>query len=89
MPKICFPVTIEGAATKFREVQLGHFHKNKKINYVSVDDFQGFQIQILPSLSGTDFWHNSKGYNSLKQAKAFLYSKTEGRVAEFTHTVKK
>lgn len=77
------------AATKFREAQLGHFHKNKRTQYVSVDEEQGFQVNILPSLSGTDAWHNSKGYNSLKQAKAYLYDRDEGKVAEFTYTVQK
>lgn len=74
-------------ATKFRFCQLGHFHKNKKLNMVSVDEFQGFQVQTLPSLSGTDFWHKSKGYNSLKQAKAFLYDPNKGLVGEFTTSV--
>lgn len=77
------------ADTYFREVQLGHFHKNKRVNFVSVDEHQGFQLQIIPSLSGTDVWHNTKGYNSLKQAKAFLYDKEEGKIAEFTYTIKK
>lgn len=74
--------------TKFREVQLGHFHKNKKLSFLSADEHQGFQVQVLPSLSGTDAWHNSKGYNSLKQAKAFLYDKEEGKIAELTYTIK-
>jgi hypothetical protein len=75
------------AETKFRFAQLGHFHKNKKINYLSVDEHQGFQVQVLPSLSGTDFWHKSKGYNSLKQAKAMLFNANEGLIGEFTTTV--
>jgi hypothetical protein len=74
------------AETKFRFCQLGHFHKSKKISYVSVDTFQGFQIQIMPSLSGTDAWHAGKGYNSLKQAKAFLYHPEEGLIGEYTYT---
>lgn len=74
--------------TKFREVQLGHFHKNKKLSFLSADEHQGFQVQVLPSLSGTDAWHNSKGYNTLKQAKAFLYDKEEGKIAELTYTIK-
>lgn len=72
----------------YREAQLGHFHKTKKTNYVSVDDFQGFQVNILPSLSGSDFWHASKGYMGLKQAKAFLYEREQGKIAEFNYTVK-
>lgn len=74
------------AATRFRFCQLGHFHKNKKLNFVSVDEFQGFQVQTIPSLSGTDFWHKSKGYNSLKQAKAFLFDSNEGLIGEFSAT---
>lgn len=74
------------AATKFRFCQLGHFHKNKKLSYISVDEYQGFQVQTMPSLSGIDFWHKSKGYGSLKQAKALLYDANEGQVGEFTTT---
>ncbi|MEK6878329.1 MAG: hypothetical protein AABY22_01905, partial [Nanoarchaeota archaeon] len=62
-------------------------HKNKKLNYLSVDEHQGFQVQTMPSLSGTDFWHKSKGYNSLKQAKALLFNPNEGLIGEFTTTL--
>lgn len=75
------------AATEFRFAKLGHFHKSKKINYVSVDEHQGFQVQILPSLSATDAWHASKGYMSKKAAKGFLYDKKRGQVGEFTHNL--
>lgn len=76
------------AATKYRFCMLGHLHKNKKLNFTSVDEHQGFQVQILPSLSGSDKWHFGKGYMSKKQAKAFLYNKETGLVAEFTHNCK-
>lgn len=75
------------ASVKYRECQLGHYHKNKKLNFVSVDEYPGFQIVIIPSLSASDFWHNSKGYMSLKQAKAFLYDKERGKIAEFTYNI--
>lgn len=73
------------ADVKFRYCQIGHFHKNKKISYVSVDEFQGFSVQIIPSLSGNDQWHSKKGYASLRQAKAFLIDYNEGICGEFTH----
>lgn len=73
--------------SKYRYCQLGHYHKNKRTNYVSIDEYQGFQVQILPSLSGTDAWHSSKGYFSKKAAKAFLFSKQKGLVAEYTYNV--
>lgn len=75
------------ADTRFRVAKLGHFHKTKKLNFVSVDEFQGFQVEVLPSLSGTDLWHKKKGYMSNKAAKAFLYHKTKGKIAEFTYTL--
>lgn len=75
------------ADSKFRICKLGHFHKNKKTEYVSIDEHQGFQVQILPSLSGSDAWHKSKGYMSKKQAKGFLYHKEKGQIAEFTYSV--
>lgn len=73
------------ADVKYRYCQVGHFHKNKKISYVSVDEHQGFSVQILPSLSGSDNWHYKKGYYSLRQAKAFLIDYTDGIIGEFTH----
>ncbi len=73
----------------YRFIQLGHYHHNKKINYLSNNEFQGFQIQILPSLSPNDAWHTGKGYSALRQAKAFLYDQQDGLIAELTHNVKK
>lgn len=75
------------ASTEYRFCKLGHFHKNKKIDYMSIDEHQGFQVQILPSLSPNDAWHNSKGYMSKRQAKGFLYHKENGQIAEYTHNV--
>lgn len=75
------------AESKYRFCKLGHFHKSKKLNYISTDSFPGFQIEVIPSLSGTDEWHAGKGYLSNKQAKAFLYHKEEGEIAEYTYTV--
>lgn len=75
------------ADTKFRFCMLGHLHKSKKLNYVSVDEHPGFMVQIIPSLSSADRWHHSRGYQSIKQAKSFLYNKTEGLVGEFSFTV--
>jgi hypothetical protein len=74
------------ADTKFRYAQIGHFHKSKKLNYVSVDSYQGFSVQIIPSLSANDSWHAKKGYQSLKQAKGFLIDFNDGIIAELTHT---
>jgi hypothetical protein len=75
------------AASKCRQFHLGHFHSRKTTKYLDVQEFQGFTVRILPSLSGTDAWHNSKGYMSMKSAVAYLYSKDNGLVAEFSHNI--
>lgn len=74
-------------ATTQRYIQIGHFH-HTKLQVVQKQEFQGYQVQIMPSLSGSDAWHKGKGFQSLKQAKAFLFDKHEGLFAEFTHTAK-
>lgn len=74
------------ANTTQRFIQIGHFHHNKKITTLQAQEFQGFQVQILPSISGADAWHKGKGYQSQKQAKAFLFNRRQGLIGEFTHT---
>lgn len=68
------------ASTKFREVHLGHLHKSKSVKYTNVDEYQGFKIRIINSLSGTDAWHYSKGYMSLKGAEAFIWDYNKGLI---------
>ncbi len=75
------------ANTTQRYIQIGHLHHNRKINYLEAQEFQGFTTQIIPSISGNDAWHAGKGFNSLKQAKAFLFDKKEGLIGEFNYTV--
>ena len=75
------------AAAGQRYIQIGHFHHNK-LQVLQKQEFQGFQVQVIPSLSGSDAWHRGKGYHALKQAKAFLYDYTEGLIGEFTYTAK-
>lgn len=75
------------ARTKCRQMHLGHFHSRKTTKYLDVQEFQGFTVRVLPSLSGTDDWHNRKGYMSMKSGVAFLYEKTNGLVAEFSHNI--
>lgn len=75
------------SSTLYRVAKLGHLHKTKKLNFISTDEHQGFQVEILPSLSGTDLWHKKKGYMSHKAAKAYLYHISKGKIAEFTYNL--
>ena len=72
----------------FYEYQLGHWHKKKMTEYISGDTYNGVQIRILPSLTGTDAWHYSKGYvKGIKSALGIVYDKEEGCIAEFISKV--
>lgn len=76
------------AASKFREIHLGHFHKSKETKWIDSDEHQGFKIKILPSLSSSDSWHAKKGYIAVRSAKGLLYHKADGQVGEFVFNVK-
>lgn len=68
----------------FYEYQIGHWHKKKMTEYVSGDVYNGVQVRVLPSLTGTDAWHYSKGYvKGIKSAIGIVYDKKEGSVGEF------
>lgn len=73
--------------TKYREVHLGHFHKSKSIQYTTGDEYPGFKVRILPSLSGADAWHYAQGYLSAKGAKAFVWDASKGLITEHTYNV--
>lgn len=68
------------------EIHLGHYHKAKETKYVNTDTHAGgVRVRVLPSLSGTDRWHHSKGYvGSMRAAEAYLWSKKTGYVGHFS-----
>lgn len=72
------------AATTHREFHIGHLHKQKKTEPVTVDDKLGVTVRILRSLSGVDAWHGQKGFIGTRGAEAFVWRKSGGLVAHFT-----
>lgn len=65
---------------KYREVHTGdrHHYMAKEINGT------GVRVQQVPSLSGTDRWHQDNGYiNQIRAALAFVYHPEKGKIAEF------
>lgn len=60
------------ARTKYREVHMGHLHKEK------VNEFRGIKTRFLPSICTTDEWHKMMGYQHQKAAQAFLWDKDNG-----------
>ena len=63
--------------TLFREWHTGHYHR------VQNEETHGVRVRILSALCSQDDWHALKGFvNQLRTAQAFVWSKTEGLIAE-------
>jgi len=63
--------------TQFREVHTGHYHKQQ------LEEFHGVRVRILSALTPADDWHSANGYiGAIRQAEAFVWSKTEGLLDE-------
>jgi hypothetical protein len=62
------------ANTTTRCWHLGHIHKHMK------DEYQGVEVEFLPSLCGADEWHRAMGYiGSKKRATAYIWNKETGK----------
>lgn len=73
------------ADTKYREWHLGHIHQKKEIKWISTQEHKGTVIRYMRSLSGTDAWHNKKGYiNNVRAGEGFIWSKDNGLICQFT-----
>jgi hypothetical protein len=67
------------AATTHHEWHTGHYHKPKEMQFNSTESFVNTVVRILPSISGTDYWHYKKGFvNNQRAAEAYLWSKKTG-----------
>tara|TARA_R110000851_G_scaffold160786_1_gene304092 strand:+ start:14961 stop:16040 length:1080 start_codon:yes stop_codon:yes gene_type:complete len=74
------------AGTEYRYGYLHHVHHYKKINFLSGEDFIGMTVDYVRSPSGTDRWHDNKGYKGAKIAmEGFLHSFDGGRVSKLTN----
>jgi hypothetical protein len=63
--------------TQFREIHTGHYHKQQ------LEEQFGVRVRILSALCPPDDWHSAQGYvGAIRQAEAFVWSKTEGLLAE-------
>lgn len=64
--------------TKWREWFLGHFHRRKAVQTVTINDELGVLITRLPSLTGVDSWHFKHGFGGLRHAEARVYDPSKG-----------
>jgi len=78
----------EWSHVEFMEWHIGHWHKKKQLQFVSVDDHKGISVRFLRSLSGSDAWHYIKGYiGAIKGAESFIWDKEYGITANFMHNL--
>lgn len=76
------------ASTQFREIHIGHLHHKKEIKFMATQEHKGIVIRFMRSLSGTDAWHNFKGYKGAIQAcEAFIWDENEGLICQFSHNL--
>ena len=73
----------EWSQTQYHEFHLGHLHKAKETQFVSVDTLDGVVVRILPSLCANSAWAASKGYLPTRVAEAHLYSREHGPTGYF------
>jgi hypothetical protein len=67
---------------KYREVHTGDKH------HYMAKEVKGVRIQQMPSLSGTDRWHQDNNYvHSVRAALALVYDKDTGKIAEFEERI--
>jgi hypothetical protein len=63
---------------KYREVHTGDKH------HYMAKEVKGVRIQQMPSLSGTDRWHQDNNFvHSVRAALALIYDKELGKISEF------
>jgi len=56
-----------------REWLIGHFHRRRHLDAMPLADERGVLVRVLPSLSGADSWHVSKGYHGQRAAVGLAY----------------
>jgi hypothetical protein len=67
---------------KYREVHTGDKH------HYMAKEVKGVRIQQMPSLSGTDRWHQDNNYvHSVRAALALVYDKELGKICEFEERI--
>jgi len=72
--------------TKNRTLFTGHFHGNKKVEYITTSENTGFIHKTLPSLCKTDYYHyHNKYVGNRRSGKIELQDSEMGNVCELTY----
>ncbi len=80
--------------TKFHEWHLGHFHRKIAKKYIvarndkTILEDLGVTIRYLSSLTGTEEWHNKKGFiGNIKAGEAYIWNKDAGLIAQLNANI--
>lgn len=77
----------EWGNTSYRTLFTGHYHQNKKIEYVTTSENVGFVHKTLPSLCRSDYYHyHNKYVGNRRSAILELQSSTKGTVCELVYS---
>lgn len=71
--------------SRFRAWRVGHYHSKRETSYTAGDSYGGTRIEVMPSMSGTDNWHYSKGFvKNVRTGEAWLWHIEDGYVGHFS-----
>lgn len=77
--------------TKYHEWHCGHWHRKVQKNFKpidAVDEQLGIIVRHMASLSATDAWHHTMGYQGpIKAGEGFVWNKESGMIAHFNVNV--
>jgi len=73
-------------STRYRTLFTGHYHQNKKVEYITTSEEVGFMHRTLPSLSKTDYYHYHNKYVGNKRAAILeMQCPDKGKISEFVY----
>jgi hypothetical protein len=71
------------ASTQYREWHTGHLHTSNSKGFTIHSEKPGVKVTRVPALSPASDWTAVKGYRSEREAMAFLWHESKGKVATF------
>lgn len=77
---------MQWGTTKNRTLFTGHYHQNKKVEYITTSENTGFIHKTLPSLCKTDYYHyHNKYVGNKRSGKIELQHPELGNICELTY----
>jgi hypothetical protein len=74
--------------TKFRTLFTGHYHQNRKVEYLTSSEEVGFVHKTLPSLCKIDYFHyHNKFIGNRRSAVLELQSFSKGTICELVYSI--